>query len=857
MCSRTASRRRSSAFSLVNIPIERAERPLFAGKAIEPDVQTNEHLEGRIYLMVLDDLHTDFTRTPRVKAAARRFIEQNFGTNDLAAVVYTGRARRVAGLHEQSAAAARGHRQVQRTQAAVGHDPAHRGRAGQSRRPATSSRATTSNRWTAPSARASVMDNIRKLAEFMAGVRGRRKAMLLIGEGIDYNIYEATACWARRPRPCCSTRRMRSPPRRAATSASTRSIRAGCRPATRISSRQSSTVGEAPACSRCRASCACRRTACACSRPSTGGFAAVNRNDLNSAFDRIVAENSSYYMFGYYSANERRDGRFRKIEVRVKRPGLRVRSRNGYFEARGRRPTTPTPPATVSPALSEAIGSPLPVTGVPIKVFAAAFKGAAPNAAIAYVAEVDINTFEFVEKDGTFSETLELVNTATDAKGKVFPRRTQLVNLNLKPDTLARAKSRGFRLVNQVSLPPGRYQMRIAAASRGGRSRQRALRPRGAGFLEGEVRDERRGADVARGRARRRPSSRRIRWPTICPVRRRRCASSRRDDTIALFAEFYENSPGAPAHMLDFKAELRAEGGRVVQNVTDQRSSTDLQGGSGGYGFSARLPLDEVAPGFTCSRRRPGAHRRSSGREPRHSDPRAIDEMSREARFHSDRRVRRSDSVPRLRPEAADSRARALQHSCARRRRSAGRGALRDRLRVRLAAARLRHHAADATAEHLLRLGGIRRQRAAAKRGGPLVLVMMVVASIAAALQNVVGAGVAYALGEHPLIGVLAGSVTLTGGPGDGSRVRAALRAGGRHRRRDARRLGGDGRHRRRRTARRTDRDLSAHRHPRRVPPTAAAERWRTSPRRGSTSRRRRRRPARTSKRTRCSNTWS
>lgn len=54
------------------------------------------------------------------------------------------------------------------------------------------------------------------------------------------------------------------------------------------------------------------------------------------------------------------------------------------------------------------------------------------------------------------------------------------------------------------------------------------------------------------------------------------------------------------------------------------------------------------------------------------------------------------------------------------------------------------------------------------KRGGPLVLIMMVVASIAALLQNVVGAGVAIALGEHPLLGVLAGSVTLTGGPATG-----------------------------------------------------------------------------------------
>jgi ESS family glutamate:Na+ symporter len=54
------------------------------------------------------------------------------------------------------------------------------------------------------------------------------------------------------------------------------------------------------------------------------------------------------------------------------------------------------------------------------------------------------------------------------------------------------------------------------------------------------------------------------------------------------------------------------------------------------------------------------------------------------------------------------------------------------------------------------------------KRGGPLVLLMMVVATLVAALQNVLGAAVAYLLGEHPLMGVLAGSVTLTGGPATG-----------------------------------------------------------------------------------------
>ena len=54
------------------------------------------------------------------------------------------------------------------------------------------------------------------------------------------------------------------------------------------------------------------------------------------------------------------------------------------------------------------------------------------------------------------------------------------------------------------------------------------------------------------------------------------------------------------------------------------------------------------------------------------------------------------------------------------------------------------------------------------KRGGPLVAIMMVVASVAAFLQNVVGGATAILLGEHPLMGVLAGSTTLTGGPATG-----------------------------------------------------------------------------------------
>jgi ESS family glutamate:Na+ symporter len=53
------------------------------------------------------------------------------------------------------------------------------------------------------------------------------------------------------------------------------------------------------------------------------------------------------------------------------------------------------------------------------------------------------------------------------------------------------------------------------------------------------------------------------------------------------------------------------------------------------------------------------------------------------------------------------------------------------------------------------------------RTGGPLVLLFFVVSSLAV-MQNLVGLAIAIPLGEHPLLGVLAGSVTLTGGPATG-----------------------------------------------------------------------------------------
>ncbi len=63
---------------------------------------------------------------------------------------------------------------------------------------------------------------------------------------------------------------------------------------------------------------------------NTDGLAVIDTNNLDAGAARIVRDLSSYYLLGYYSANEQLDGKWRTIKVRVKRPGGHVRARKGY-----------------------------------------------------------------------------------------------------------------------------------------------------------------------------------------------------------------------------------------------------------------------------------------------------------------------------------------------------------------------------------------------------------------------------------------------------------------------------------------------------------------------------------------------
>ena len=591
-----------TTFAPVNIPVVKPERPLFAAAPIEQDVQSNSRANGRVYLIVLDDLHIHPLRTARVKNAARRFIEQHFGSNDLAAIVYTG-GRTDAGqefTNNRRLLLASIDKFMGRKMRSSTLDrlDAYRMQQGTMSEEAAK-RVGEPNIMERGHHARNALESVKNLAEFLGGVRGRRKAMLFISEGIDYDINDpfnnrdATQILdASRDAIGAATRgnvSIYAIDPRGLTTMGEEGIEVDSfpqDPGYGIS--QTSMLDEL------RLAQDSLRTLA----EETGGFAAVNRNDFNGAFERVVSENSSYYMLGYYSSNERRDGRFRKIEVRVKRPGLQVRSRTGYAAPRGRAPETKTADGsnTASAALRDAMNSPLPISAVGLSVFAAPFKGTAPNATVAIAVEIAADQFTFTEKNGVFANDLELAFSAVDTKGKVHPGDRNTINLTLKADTVAAVKARGFRMITQMELPPGRYQLRVAAAESGGRA--------GSVLYDLEVPDFHKlpltmsgiaitSASAGQTRTARAKDPLRDFLPGP-PIAAR---EFQRGDELAFFAEIYENDPRAAAHKVDITTTVRADDGRIVQQNQEERASTELKGGRGGYGFTTRIPLADFAPG--------------------------------------------------------------------------------------------------------------------------------------------------------------------------------------------------------------------------------------------------------------------
>jgi VWFA-related protein len=595
-----------TAFSLVSIPIEKAEQPLFANRRIEPDVATNERpFDGRLYVIVLDDVHTASYRTGQVRRAAREFVERHMADNDLAAVVHTSGVGKSGQEFTSSkslllAAIDRftGQKMISVTESKLQDYERQR------QIPQSSSQITKLNdAYDAERGRNALrtLDTLRALTEWVGGIRGRRKAIVFLSEGIDYDIYdfnnrEATSIQDRMRDIIAASARSNvsiyaADPRGLTTTGEESIEVSGGFP-------ENPQLGLSPM--SFQDSLRLAQQNLRSIAEDTGGFAAVNTNQLDGAWKRVVEDNSHYYVLGYYSKNERRDGRFRKIDVQVPgRAGVEIRSRKGYTAPRGKPPASPVPPGNdqTSPELRQALDSPIPLPALTLNVHAAAFRAQKPAASVAVGVEVEGSDLQFASREGKFVDDLEISVIAIDSTGKIRGGDRSLLNLGLKPETRERIARSGIRTQTRLSLEPGRYQIRVAA------------RETGAGRIgtinyDIEVPDFSKNKLSMSGIVLTAASAQQMmtakadeELKEVLPAAATADRAFPVGDAVAVFAEVYDNAP-KPTHLVDITTSVVADDGRVVFTRSEERSSEELQGKPGGYGHRSQISLNDYKPGL-------------------------------------------------------------------------------------------------------------------------------------------------------------------------------------------------------------------------------------------------------------------
>lgn len=648
-------------FSMVEIPVEKPTEFVYQGRPVAADAQTNRKpFDGRVYVIVLDDLDVSAMRSTPVKDAARKFVREFMGANDLAAVVYTSGRKDAAqefttnrellvasidkfiGQRMRSLSLDRldsyyqtiafGYTSQNNADPSNGNinsqDQAGYGRVSD---PTELERGTRA---------LSVLDTLKNTAEFLGSVRGRRKALLFFSEGLDYPIrdvfgaHDATTVIRASQDAISMAARANVnfyavDPRGLAGMTTDFMEGAGIAngagssgPVIMVPGTNTPSSGVTGASGgifsvqdelmqEFRTSQDTLREL----TEETGGFASLNTNNVTPAFERIVNANSRYYVLGYYPPTHPRDGRFHKIEVRVKRPNLRVEARKGYASPRGRTPEErkreeearlardarrPDGKRTSTPLLT-ALASPIPQSGLTFTVQAAPFKNTENEASIALAIELDGSKLPYSEPNakGMVSNKIELSFFGLNAQGKaISPSWTEL-DLTLRPETRDRVTAYGVRANPRISLPPGRYQIKIGA-------RESVSGQAGSVFYDLEVPDFRKERLMVGGLLMTTPSVQQT--PSIQPdpnINNKLLpapATSRRDfplgDVLALYTEIYDNDSSRQARRVEVTVRLVSESGTDVVVSHDE-----LENGTAGekpweiFGYAKRIPLKELAPG--------------------------------------------------------------------------------------------------------------------------------------------------------------------------------------------------------------------------------------------------------------------
>jgi VWFA-related protein len=185
----------------------------------------------------------------------------------------------------------------------------------------------------------------------------------------------------------------------------------------------------------------------------TGGTAFTDTNDFGEAFSKVVRDISSYYILGFASTNGNKDGRFRRISVRLrKRTGLKVEARDGYYADRD---FAHTGKSDREAQLQDQLMARIAATDVPMFVTTGWFRLAADR----YYVPITIAMPGSALPPSTNKTTVDVAGLIRDERGVPVGRiRDTLTVAAADADTLA-----GRHVLYQAgtTLPPGRFSLKV------------------------------------------------------------------------------------------------------------------------------------------------------------------------------------------------------------------------------------------------------------------------------------------------------------------------------------------------------------------------------------------------------------
>jgi VWFA-related protein len=191
---------------------------------------------------------------------------------------------------------------------------------------------------------------------------------------------------------------------------------------------------------------------------STGGLLFDSTNDLRTAFERVDTDLRNYYLLGYTPANEQYDGKFRTIQVKVKRPGVTVAARKGYFAVRD------PGGVAVNPGEAAALGAleqkPVP-NAFPARAAALLFPERGRPGLVPTVVDFSTGSIAFQPSaDGkSYTSDVTVLVRFVDADGQVARTVSQHYAITGPIDQMEGARRGEVVFYREPELAPGVYAM--------------------------------------------------------------------------------------------------------------------------------------------------------------------------------------------------------------------------------------------------------------------------------------------------------------------------------------------------------------------------------------------------------------